>query len=57
MSDTQNIEQEIARLIVDTLHLEDVTPEQITPEAPLFGEGLGLDSLSRAFRTVRFCSN
>ena len=45
MSDTQNIEQEIARLIVDTLHLEDVTPEQITPEAPLFGEGLGLDSL------------
>ncbi|CAG4883451.1 Acyl carrier protein [Georgfuchsia toluolica] len=41
----KNIEQEIARLIVDTLHLEEVTPEQIEPEAPLFGEGLGLDSL------------
>ena len=45
MNDAQNIEQEIARLIVDTLHLEAVTPGQIAPEAPLFGEGLGLDSL------------
>lgn len=45
MNDAQNIEPEIARLIVDTLHLEDITPGQITPEAPLFGEGLGLDSL------------
>ena len=40
-----NLEQEVAHLIVDTLHLEEVTPEQIEPEAPLFGEGLGLDSL------------
>ena len=32
-------------MIVDTLHLEDVTPEQIEAEAPLFGDGLGLDSL------------
>ena len=45
MSDAPNIEQEIARLIVDTLHLEDLAPEQIEPEAPLFGDGLGLDSL------------
>jgi acyl carrier protein len=45
MSDARNIEPEIARLIVDSLHLEDVTSEQITPEAPLFGDGLGLDSL------------
>lgn len=45
MNDVKNIEQEIARLIVDTLHLEDVTPEQIVAEAPLFGDGLGLDSL------------
>lgn len=45
MNDVLNMEQEVARLIVDTLHLEDVTPEQIAPEAPLFGEGLGLDSL------------
>lgn len=45
MNDALNIEQEIACLIVDTLHLEEVTPEQIAPESPLFGEGLGLDSL------------
>ena len=38
-------EQELARLIVETLKLEGVAPEQIEPEAPLFGAGLGLDSL------------
>jgi len=38
-------EAEVAQLIVDTLQLQDVTPEQIDPEAPLFGEGLGLDSI------------
>ncbi len=38
-------ELEVSRLIVDTLNLEDVAPEEIDPEAPLFGEGLGLDSI------------
>jgi acyl carrier protein len=38
-------EAELARLIVETLHLEDVKPEDIAPDAPLFGTGLGLDSL------------
>ena len=38
-------ELELASLIVESLHLEDVTPEQIVADAPLFGEGLGLDSL------------
>lgn len=38
-------EQELARLIVDALRLEGVAPEQIEPEAQLFGAGLGLDSL------------
>jgi acyl carrier protein len=38
-------ERELARLIVESLHLEDVSPEQIEAEAPLFGDGLGLDSL------------
>jgi acyl carrier protein len=32
-------------LAVACLNLEDVDPEQIDPDAPLFGEGLGLDSL------------
>ena len=42
---TSNSEQELARLIVEALRLEGVAPEQIEPEAQLFGTGLGLDSL------------
>jgi acyl carrier protein len=32
-------------LIINTLKLEDVAPEDIEDNAPLFGEGLGLDSI------------
>ncbi len=38
-------EQALAVLIVESLNLEDMTPESIDPDAPLFGEGLGLDSI------------
>jgi len=38
------MEREIADLIVSTLGLE-IAPDSIEPEAPLFGEGLGLDSI------------
>jgi acyl carrier protein len=31
--------------IIEVLNLEDVSPEDIRDEAPLFGEGLGLDSI------------
>ncbi len=31
--------------IIDVLNLEDMTPEDIDNDAPLFGEGLGLDSI------------
>ena len=44
MSD-QELEEQLKKLIVDTLALEDVSPESIETEAPLFGEGLGLDSI------------
>ncbi|HKA39308.1 MAG TPA: phosphopantetheine-binding protein [Burkholderiales bacterium] len=37
-------ELELARLIVKALNLE-VSPEDIDPDAPLYGEGLGLDSI------------
>lgn len=37
-------EAEMARLIVTTLNL-DVEAADIDPEAPLYGEGLGLDSI------------
>jgi acyl carrier protein len=35
----------MAQLIVKAVYLEDVRPETIAPEAPLMGEGLGLDSI------------
>lgn len=38
-------EFELARLIVETLNLEDVEPSEIGPEEMLFGDGLGLDSI------------
>lgn len=38
-------ELDLARLIVESLNLEDVTAEEIELEAPLFGDGLGLDSI------------
>lgn len=37
-------ELDLARLIVVTLNLE-IQPEDIDPEAPLYGDGLGLDSI------------
>jgi acyl carrier protein len=38
-------EQALAELIVAAINLEDVKPADIDPEAPLFGEGLGLNSI------------
>jgi acyl carrier protein len=38
------LEQEVAAMIVAALNLE-MAPADIDPEAPLFGEGLGLDSI------------
>jgi len=42
MDDLRN---EIKELIITSLNLEDMTPEQIADDAPLFQEGLGLDSI------------
>ena len=39
------MEQEVAELIIESLNLEEVAVEDIEPGAPLFGEGLGLDSI------------
>lgn len=43
MSDS--LELRIKQVIVEALMLEDVKPEDIETEAPLFVEGLGLDSI------------
>jgi acyl carrier protein len=37
--------RELAALVVKSLGMDDVDPEQIDLDAPLFGGGLGLDSL------------
>jgi len=43
MSD--NLEQDLKQLIISTLDLEDIGSDEIDSEAPLFGDGLGLDSI------------
>ena len=43
-ADPADFELEIARLIAEVVNL-DCTPEQVEPTAPLFGDGLGLDSI------------
>jgi len=46
MSSTQTTtERDVAEMIVVALNLENVKPEEIDPQAPLFGAGLGLDSI------------
>lgn len=40
-----SLEAELKRLIVEALALEDIDPETIDSDAPLFGAGLGLDSI------------
>lgn len=45
MSETQDLSLELKRMIIETLELEDITPDDIDAQAPLFGEGLGLDSI------------
>ena len=41
----EETEQKIKETIVAALDLEDLTPADIQTDAPLFGEGLGLDSI------------
>ena len=47
MNTKEEIQNEIKKIIIQSLDLEDVTPEDIDAEAPLFveGEGLSLDSI------------
>ena len=45
MFDVSPLEAEVAELIVKTLNLKGVDPAEIDPVEPLFGAGLGLDSI------------
>ena len=40
-----DLKARIKQVIIEELHLDDVTPDSIHDDAPLFGDGLGLDSL------------
>ena len=44
VASTADLQREVAELMVKCLNLE-VTADQIAPDAPLYGEGLGLDSI------------
>ncbi|MBP7358721.1 MAG: acyl carrier protein [Prevotella sp.] len=41
----ENLKIELKNKIIEVLNLEDMTPEDIDDDAPLFGDGLGLDSI------------
>lgn len=41
----KGLETELKKLLIEVLNLEDLTAEDIDSDAPLFGEGLGLDSI------------
>jgi acyl carrier protein len=43
--DEESLRNELKKLIIEELDLRDKTPGSIDADAPLFGEGLGLDSL------------
>jgi acyl carrier protein len=41
----QELKQELKEALIRALNLEDITAEEIADEEPLFGDGLGLDSI------------
>ena len=45
MKSSDSLENELKLLIVTTLRLEDIRPQDIDSDQPLFNEGLGLDSI------------
>jgi len=42
---TEELIQDVKQLIIERLKLEEIAAEDIDADAPLFGEGLGLDSI------------
>lgn len=45
MQPQSEFEHEVAKLIVESLNLEDISATDIQPDEPLFDDGLGLDSI------------
>lgn len=44
VSSSDELQREVAALMIECLNLE-ITADQIDPDAPLYGDGLGLDSI------------
>jgi acyl carrier protein len=44
-SELTDLRRDLKRMIVEVLKLEDIRPEEIDDAEPLFGDGLGLDSI------------
>jgi acyl carrier protein len=53
----EELEKEVAQLIIDCLSLEDITAEEINPDEALFNEGLGLDSIDALELSVSLSKN
>jgi acyl carrier protein len=45
LEDKKALAERLKKLIIDSLQLEDITPGDIKDDDPLFGNGLGLDSI------------
>ena len=43
--ETAQLKQQLKQQIIAFLNLTDITPDDIKDDVPLFGEGLGLDSI------------
>lgn len=42
---SEDLIKQVKQMIVDSLRIEGMSPDEIETDAPLFGEGLGLDSI------------
>ena len=57
MSNLSDFEREVATLIIESLNLEDVEAADIEPEAALFNDGLGLDSIDALELSMALSTN
>lgn len=48
----EELKSELKTKIIEALNLEEVTVDEIEDQAPLFGDGLGLDSIDALELTV-----
>ncbi|GFE61028.1 phosphopantetheine-binding protein [Geobacter sp. AOG2] len=42
---SEELIQKVKQMIIESLRIEGMSPDEIDTDAPLFGEGLGLDSI------------